>query len=52
MKQPLLFLAALVASVSGMAQDVGRVFFSTPVLEQVAVQQSMSGAGRRPPWWA
>lgn len=57
MKQPLLFLAALVASASSMAQDVGRVISSTPVLEQVAVprqvcsvqqaavQQPKSGAG-------
>lgn len=57
MKQPLLLLAALAASVSSMAQDVGRVISSTPVLEQVAVprqvcsvqqvavQQPKSGAG-------
>lgn len=57
MKQSLLLLAALAASASGMAQDVGRVISSTPVLEQVAVprqvcsvqqvavQQPKSGAG-------
>ena len=57
MKQPLLLLAALAASFSSMAQDVGRVISSTPVIEQVAVprnvctvqqvavQQPKSGAG-------
>jgi uncharacterized protein YcfJ len=57
MKHPLLLLAALAASFSSMAQDVGRVISSTPVLEQVgvphnvcsveqvAVQQRKSGAG-------
>jgi len=41
MKKPLLLLAALVASASSMAQDVGRVISSTPVLEQVAVPRQV-----------
>jgi len=57
MKHSLLFLTALAASFSSMAQDVGRVISSTPVLtqvavprnvctvQQVAVQQPKSGAG-------
>ena len=57
MKKPLLLVAALAACSFGMAQEVGRVISSTPVMEQVgvprnvcaveqvAVQQPKSGAG-------